>query len=324
MKESVVAFGEIMLRLTPPEKQSILNTNCFSAFYGGSESNVLVLLSSLGNPARFVSSVSENELGRAAVKHLNSYGVDTSFVKQSGDTLGMYFLEDGFGERTSKVIYQRKHSQITRLSEEEFSYDALFSQCGLFHISGISFALSPSVQKLCFRLVSEANQRNIPISFDFNYRSKLWGVEEAKAVFQKLIPSVDIVFCSNKDLETFLDTTKDEYFKHYPKTDRLIVREREILPHGMHKMVADIYHTNGKIANVSSGEFPVLERIGGGDAFCAGVLHGLMKDPENPQHALDMGTACFVLKHTVKGDVLSLTEKDLENYLSQKSKDVKR
>lgn len=324
MKQSVVAFGEIMLRLTPPDKDKITNTNCFLTFYGGSESNVLVTLSSLGNSTRFVSAVSDDDLGKAAVKHLNSYGVDTSFVKQSGDTLGMYFLEEGFGKRLAKVIYRRKHSEITRLTEEEFDYDEVFSHCGLFHISGISFALSQSVQTLCFRLVSEANKRNIPVSFDFNYRSKLWSVGEAKEVFQRLIPCADIVFCSERDLETFLDTTRDGYFKQYPKTRLLIVRERQIFPDGMHQMVAAMYHTDGKIAETDSGVFSVLERIGGGDAFCAGVLYGLLKDPFHPQSALDIGTACFVLKHTIKGDVLSLSEEELVNHLSEKSKDVKR
>ncbi len=313
-----------MLRLTPPDKNSITNTNSFSAFYGGSESNVLVALSSLGNKTKFVSAVPENDIGASAIKHLNCYGVDSSLVKKRGDTLGMYFLEEGFGERPAKVIYSRKHAEITKLSKEDFDFDEVFLNCGLFHISGISFALSESVKDLCFRFLEEAKKRNIKISFDFNYRSKLWSEEEAKEVYKDVIEFADIVFSSEKDLEAFLDVSVHTYFKKYPKTKYLIVREREILSPGLHKIRADIYRGELEMASLEGKDFAVLERIGGGDAFAAGVLHSLIKDPENLKEALDFGTACFVLKHTLMGDILSLGENEIYAYLNNLSKDVKR
>ncbi len=324
MDKYIVAFGEIMLRLTPPDKNAIANANCFSAFYGGSESNVLVALSSFGNKTRFVSTVPQNDIGLSAIKHLNSFGVDTSLVKKRGDTMGMYFLEEGFGERPSKVIYARKHAEITRLSKDDFNFDEVFSNCGIFHISGISFALSNSVNELCFSFLNEAKKRKIQISFDFNYRSKLWSIEEAKEVYKEIIPFADIVFCSQKDLETFLDISVCNYFKKYPETKYLIVREREISPSGMHKIVADIYRGETEKERIECQQFKVLERIGGGDAFDAGVLHALMKNDKNLEQVLSFGVACFVLKHTVKGDVLSMSESEICSYLNNVSKDVKR
>lgn len=322
--KQIVAFGEVMLRLTPPDNTSILQTNRFSAVYGGSESNVLVALSSMGHKTRLISAVPDNALGASVIKHLRSYGVDTSLMKQEGDTLGMYFLEEGFGDRQSQVIYARKHAEITHLSENDFSYDDVFCDCGLFHISGISFALSASVKALCFRLLKEAKNRNIPISFDFNYRSKLWREQEAKEVFQQVMPYVDIVFCSERDLHTFLDCSVSTYFALYPDTQYLVVREREAVSLQEHRMQADIYQKTKKRASVKRESFPVLERIGGGDAFAAGVLHGLLCHPEDVQGALDFGAASFVLKHTVKGDVLPLDETEIDTYITHGAKDVKR
>lgn len=325
MDKSIVAFGEIMLRLTPPEKNCITNSGSFSAFYGGTESNVLVALASLGNSTRFVSAVPDNELGQSVIKHLNSYGVDSSMVKKRGDTLGMYFLEEGYGERAAKVIYVRKHSEITNLTEDDFDFDKVFSDCGLFHISGISFALSKSVTALCFKLLEEAKKRQIKISFDFNYRSKLWGIEEAKKVYKRIIPYANIVFCSERDLNSFLDLTSiSSYFENYPKTEYLVVREREVVSPDIHKIKAAIYKSEHEFAATCWKEFSVLERIGGGDAFAAGILHSLIKRPDNLTEALDFGTACFVLKHTIKGDVLSLCESEIYSYITSFSKDLKR
>ena len=324
MDKYIAAFGEIMLRLTPPDKNAITNASSFSAFYGGSESNVLVALSSFGNKTRFISALPQNDVGLSAIKHLNGFGVDTSLVTKRGDTMGMYFLEEGFGERPSKVIYARKYAEITRLSKDDFNFDEVFSNCGLFHISGISFALSNSVKDLCFSFLEEAKKRGIQISFDFNYRSKLWSIEDAKEVYKEIIPFADIVFCSQKDLETFLDISGCSYFKKYPHTKYLIVREREISPSGTHKIKADIYSDKSEKASCECKEFNVLERIGGGDAFDAGVLHALMKNGKNLEEALAFGAACFVLKHTVKGDVLSMSESEIYGYLNNVSKDVKR
>ncbi|MDD6308492.1 MAG: sugar kinase [Clostridia bacterium] len=324
MKKSIVAFGEIMLRLTPPDQNTIANADSLSVFYGGSESNVLISMSSMGDKTRFISAVPENDIGASVIQHLHRYGVDSSLVKRTGETLGMYFLEEGFGKRPSKVIYFRKHAEITRLTKNDFDYDEVFFDCALFHISGISFALSESVLELCFTMLEEAKKRNIKISFDFNYRSKLWSEGEAKKVYKNIIPYADIVFCSHKDLETFLDVTVQSYNKKYPDTEYLIVREREILASGLHKVKSDIYRGALEKASLQEQSFVVLERIGGGDAFAAGVLHALLKNPDNLKDALRFGTACFILKHTIKGDVLPLGEEEIHTYLNHLSKDVTR
>ena len=324
MKKTITAFGEIMLRLATPDKRLIKDADNFCASYGGSESNVLVALSALGNTTKFISQVPDNPLGEGVVKHLRSYNINTDFVKKQGDILGMYFVEEGFGQRASDVIYARKNAAITHLTENDFDFDEVFSNCDLFHISGISFALSESVKNLCFAFLKEAKRRNVTISFDFNYRSKLWSTDQAKELFKDVVSYTDIVFCSQKDLQVFLDIDEKEYLKKYPDTKYLVVREREVLSSDLHKVKALIYTQNGGLSKVIEKEFAVLERVGGGDAFAAGVLHSLLKNAEDLDKAIDFGVACFVLKHTVKGDILSMNEKDIYAYIDHSLKDIGR
>ncbi len=316
--KTVVAFGEIMLRLTPPD--SILNAAEFDASYGGSESNVLVTLSSLGNATRYITKLPDNDLGRGAVLHLQRYGVDCSKILSAGSNMGMYFFEPGFATRPAKVIYARKHAEVTTLQEADLDYDRVFADCGLLHISGISFALSPSVEATCFRLLEEAKKRNIPVSFDFNYRAKLWSVEQAAAVYRRVIPYTDIVFCSRRDLTAFLEITREDFFAAYGNVQYLVVRERDILSRDTHKVRAEVY-TKAGLAAATEKEFAVLERIGGGDAFAAGFLHGWLHFGGDMAHSLCFAVNCMILKHTVRGDVLAARQEEIE---TSDCKDVRR
>ena len=316
--KTIVAFGEIMLRLTPPD--SIINAAEYAASYGGSESNVLVALSSLGNATRYLTKLPDNDLGRGAVLHLQRYGVDCSQVIADGSNMGMYFFEPGFATRQAKVIYARKHAEITTLQETDLDYDRVFADCGLFHISGISFALSQSVEATCFRLLEEAKKRHIPISFDFNYRAKLWSVAEAAAVYRRIMPYADLVFCSQRDLDAFLQLSRRDFFAAYGNVQYLIVREREILSKDTHKVLAEVDTPAGTVASATR-EFSVLERIGGGDAFAAGFLHGWLHFAGDMTRALDFAADCIVLKHTVRGDVLAARQEEIETSVC---KDVKR
>ena len=316
--KTVVAFGEIMLRLTPPD--SIIHASEYAASYGGSESNVLVALSSLGNATRYITKLPDNDLGRGAVLHLQRYGVDCSQIISAGSNMGMYFFEPGFAARPAKVIYARKQAEITTLQEDDFNYEQVFADCGLFHISGISFALSPSVEATCFRLLAEAKKRNIPISFDFNYRAKLWSAEQAAAVFSRIVPDVDMVFCSQRDLDAFLQTDRADFFAGYENVEYLVVREREILSRDTHKITAAVYAKTGLLAQAEK-QFDVLERIGGGDAFAAGFLHGWLNFAGDMARSLDFAVNCIALKHTVRGDVLAARQDEIE---TSDSKDVKR
>ncbi len=316
--KKIVAFGEIMLRLTPSE--SILSASEYKACYGGTESNVLVALSGLGNDTSYLTKLPDNDLGLGAVMHLKRYGVDCSNIILEGDNMGMYFLEKGYATRQAKVIYARKHAEVTTLKENDFDFDSVFENAALFHISGISFALSSSVQDLCFSMLKEAKKRKIPVSFDFNYRAKLWNIETAAEVYKKIIPYADFVFCSLRDLDAFLNIKVKDFFNVYKSAKYLVAREREIASPHKHIIKADVYTKEGKVAT-SEKEAQILERIGGGDAFAAGFIHGLLKFNGDIKRTLDFAADCFVLKATVEGDILYMKEKEIA---VASPKDVKR
>jgi len=328
----IVAFGEIMLRLTPENKKLISGAESFGAFYGGSESNVLVALAGFGDETEYVTMLPDNELGTAAIRHLKGYGVGCNHIVKNGNTLGMYFYEEGFGGRNANVIYNRSNSEVTKMTEKDCDFDEIFRDCSIFHISGISFAISKCAKDLSFRLMEEAKKRDVLISFDFNYRGKLWSVEEAGEVYREIMKYVDILFCSEKDLNAFLNTTEEEFLKEN-SLKYYIRRERDTLENGDRIAWAKLCKCNGipyEVAKRRDVVFPVQEKIGGGDAFAAGVLHGIHCEEMNLQEILDFGLGCFALKHTIGGDVFSADEESVKKFAEdllskeKKSKDVNR
>ena len=326
MSSKIVAFGEILLRLTPESKQLIPQVSSFNACYGGSESNVLVCLANLGNQTEFITALPNNSLGYAATKHLRSYGVDTSNIVYTNERLGVYYLEEGVAERSAKVIYDRQHSAVSLLTVDSFDFEKVFKDCSLFHISGISFALSETTKELCFQLIREAKKREIPVSFDFNYRRKLWTPEEATRVYKKIVPLCDIVFAATQDINEFLGVSAKTFFDVYPCTT-LFIREREVISPERNIIRAIGYRSvNGQVMKTApqKEEFAVYERIGSGDAFAGGILHILNKEPDNIEKALSYGMSCMVLKHSLTGDVFTLNEDAVIDFLNRKRNDINR
>ncbi|MBR2879763.1 MAG: sugar kinase [Oscillospiraceae bacterium] len=326
MNNKILAFGEIMLRLTPPSHALISETRAFDACYGGTESNVMVCLSCLGHKTEYITALPADDLGDATIRHLRSYGVETDHIIRSGDRMGLYFLEEGQGERATKVIYMRKGSEASKLDENAFDLDDIFEGCSLFHISGISFAISEGAKRLSFQLLKEAKRRSIPVSFDFNYRGKLWSTDEAAEVYKEIINYVDIVFCAEKDLTTFLGTTRELFHSRFV-SPVLIVRERQWLSDS--RCAVSLYASRKtedgvKSFSIENTEFSAYEKIGSGDAFAAGVLHILSDDMGDLENALRWGLGCFVLKHSQRGDVLSQSKSAIEAYITNFSKDVSR
>ena len=313
-KNKILAFGEIMLRLSAGDI-GIAEAQAFDACYGGTECNVLACLSQLGHDTKYLTALPDTELGRAAENHIKSFGIDTSDIVRRGDVMGVYFVENGNGSRGSNVIYMRKFSEFTRLCENDINYDRVFDGVTLFHISGISFALSESSRLLAYRLIDEAKRRGITVSFDFNYRAKLWDTATAGEYFRRVISNVDIVLASTLDLSVFLNTTESDYFGRY-NNEYLILRDRKILSADRHSVRVAIHrNSGGKVQSYISPtvEFSVTEKIGGGDAFDGAMLHGLLcgKDIKS---AAQFAIAAFALKHTVKGDTFTGTTQDVENY----------
>ena len=335
MEEKILTFGEIMLRLSTPDYSTINQTQSFLVNYGGGEANVAVALAHMGHKTYFMSKLPPNQLGDGAITHLHSHGVNTDYVVRGSTTIGIYFLETGFGGRPSKVIYNRKHSAITRIEENEFDWDEIFGNATWFHLSGITLALGERVRKVALRAVKEAKKYNVPVSFDFNYRSKLWTVEEARPVYKQFMDYVNIVFASFYDANTILEIPLDEGLEDKTLSEkRRNVFPKMIKKYGLHYIFGTdrvVYTaTDNSLAGyyfkLSGDElsweltepirFNIYDRIGGGDAFASGVIHGLLKDYNDPGYAVRYGLNTSVLKHTIYGDASTMSCEDIETFMA--------
>ena len=331
-KEKIVAFGEIMLRLTPPDYTTISQARNFVANYGGGEANVLVSLSHLGHSTEFVTKLPNNQLGDSAIKHLQGHGVScTHIVKGAPNAnLGMYFVETGFGGRPSKVLYNRKHSAVTTFEVDEIDYDAIFKDATWFHLSGITLALGNHVRAVAFKCLEYAEKYQVKVSFDFNYRSKLWeNIDEAKPYFKKVIPYVDVLFANHFDIGEILEVKLDKEIwdlteKKIELSKKLIQETKIAYIFGTERIVHTASENSlssycvdrdGKYESMGPTRFAIYDRIGGGDAFASGVIHGLIKDYTSPKLALSFGLATSILAHTLYGDVSTLSEVEVEEFI---------
>ncbi len=308
---TVAAFGEILLRLSAENGKDLENSSAFGACYGGTEANVLACLTALGHNTEYLTALPDTGLGSGALNRLHSLGIHTTYAKIGGENLGLYFSESGKGSRGANVIYYRSTSEVTRLAESDFDYGKILEGVSLFHVSGISFALSESCTRVAFRFLEEAKKRNIPVSFDFNYRSKLWTIDRAKPVYRKIMPFADIALLSSLDLSAFLDTTAEGCLEKYG-TKLVVVRDRKALSPTEHE-VGVFAITKDETVKIPTFRFPVKEKIGGGDAFNGGFLHGYLAGmPLN--EAIRFALSCFTLKHTVAGDAFSPKIEDILAY----------
>lgn len=328
--KNIVAFGEIMLRLTPPDYTTISQAKNFVANYGGGEANVLVSLSHLGHKTEFLTKLPDNQLGDSAISHLREHGVKTDNIARGSTNLGMYFVETGFGGRPSKVLYNRKHSAVTRIELDEIDYDGVFKNASWFHLSGITLALGEKVRAAAFKCLEYCKKYNVMVSFDFNYRSKLWTIEESKPHYKKVIPYVDVLFANHFDLNTILEiplddenvsdiTKKIELSKKLiasSKVEYIFGTERTVHTASENSLSSYCVCKNGEYKNEQPIRFAIYDRIGAGDAFASGVIHGLIKDFRNPEYALKFGLATSILAHTLYGDVSTLSEGEVQEFIN--------
>lgn len=344
MEEKIVTFGELMLRLSTPDYATIDQTQSFLVNYGGGEANVAIALSHMGHKTYFMSKLPPNQLGDSAVAHLRFHGVNTDVIARGSTTIGIYFLETGFGGRPSKVLYNRKHSAITRVELKEFCWKKIFKDVTWFHLSGITLALGDSVRKVALRAVREAKAAGAKISFDFNYRSTLWSTEEARPVYREFVQYADVVFGNDWDAHVLLEIPFDEgaekasvaerrknvltkmmslySLKYVFCTDRVVYSATENSLAGNYFTMKDGALVFGETKPI---RFNIYDRIGGGDAFASGVIHGLLKNYEDPEYAVRYGLNTSVLKHTIYGDAFTLSCEDIEAFMrSNGNAEVKR
>lgn len=328
----VVTLGEIMLRLSSPFNSRFVQSQSFDVCYGGGEANVAVSLAHYGHEAYFVSKCPKHEIGESAVAALRAEGVHTDYIVRGGDRLGIYFLETGASMRASKVIYDRANSAIAESKVSEYDLRRALKGATVFHFSGITPALSASSAKLTEKACQIAKQLGVMVSCDLNFRKKLWSKEQAQKVMRPLMQYVDICIGNEEDAENCLgfkpdaDVTggktdaegykaifkamKEEFgFKYVATT----LRESFSASHnGWKAMLYDgekFYESKRYEIN------PIVDRVGAGDSFSGGLLHGLFTY-EDKQKAIEFATAASALKHTIPGDFNRVSISEVETLMN--------
>ena len=328
----IVTMGEIMLRLSTPNNEKFIQADEFDINYGGGEANVAVSLANYGHEADFVSALPKNPIGDAAIATLRKYNVGTKHISRSGERVGIYFLETGSAMRASNVVYDRAHSSISTAKADEFDFDAIFKDVDWFHFTGITPAVSDSAAELTEAALKAAKKAGVTVSVDLNFRKKLWSSEKAKKIMTNLMQYVDVCIGNEEDAEKVLgfkpgntDVTAGElelsgYVDIFNqmcdqfKFKYVISSLRESFSASnndwsaciMDGATREFYHS--KKYHVT----PIVDRVGGGDSFAAGVICGLC-DKKDFKSALEFAVAASALKHTIPGDFNLVTREDVES-----------
>ena len=323
----IVTFGEIMLRLSPPGHLRFGQATNFGVVYGGGEANVAVSLATLGLGSRYVTRLPANALGDAARDGLRARGVDTSQVVRGGERLGVYFLETGAAARGSRVIYDRAHSAMATIEPGMIDWPGALAGADWFHWSGITPALSRGAAEACAEAVEAARAAGLTVSVDLNYRSKLWDYGAAPAeVMPALVEHCDVVFAGEYDARVCLGVEVGEAAGALPlmravheRFARVAVvatplREGHSASH--HTYAAALYDGERLLTSRTYPLNPIVDRVGGGDAFAAGLIYGLLSYPGDRQRALDFAVAASCLKHTIPGDANLATVAEVEALLA--------
>ena len=332
----VITLGEILLRFSTHQEIRIKNTDEFRVCYGGAETNVGLSLSQLGHKVSVASVLpNNNPLSDAIISRMHGYGVDTNLIVEQPGRLGTYYLEQGNSVRGSKVTYDRKYSSIAVLDSLCWDLDEIFKGVDLLHISGILPALSKKWQEWAVEVVRKAKEFGCRVSFDMNYRSKLWSYEEAYPCFQQILSYVDILSAGRLDAIHFLrvvsedeDVSLEEIYKRvqakYPNIKVLYSTKRNVFSTNHNELQGFFVGEDGVFVESKLYDInPIIDRVGGGDAFAAGILNGVLKGWDS-QQIVDFGTASSVLKHTVFGDWNPFNEDEVSEFMNQKSGQIVR
>jgi 2-dehydro-3-deoxygluconokinase len=325
MNARIVTLGEIMLRLKPPDFERFFQTRILEATFGGGEANVAVSLSQFGLEAAFVTALPENPIAQACIAFLKSKDVDTSLILRRGERIGIYYLEAGANQRPSKVVYDRANSAIATTSSEEMQWDKIFEDANWFHITGITPAISESASKLAMQAVQQARQRGVTISCDYNYRKNLWNYgKKAPEVMKELVKYVDVGIANEEDCQRSLGISVGGEWKTEVSSGDLNTKKYRALCEQVMETFPNLKYQaitlresfsasqNGWSACLHNGkEFflsprydirNIVDRVGGGDSFSAGLIYGLVTGMQD-QQALNFATAASCLKHSIPGDM---------------------
>jgi len=330
MTHTVVTFGELLLRLSPPGFERFFQSPVLSATFGGGEANVAASLAQFGLNSRYVTALPKHAIGDAGLRALRAEGIDTSYVVRSGDRVGIYFAETGASQRASTVIYDRAHSAISEMDPTAVAWDTVMAGAAWLHVTGITPALGAKAAESTKAAVAAAKRAGAKVSVDLNFRKKLWSEAQAQTTMKPLMRDVDVVVANEEDLQTVLgvtvegaDVTKGTLdIAGYRAAAERVTREfgpklvavtlRESLSASDNGWSAVLWDGSAGVLHQSQRYVVrLVDRIGGGDSFAAGLIYGIVTG--RPLDAsLRFGVAASALKQTIPGDMNRVTVAEVD------------
>jgi 2-dehydro-3-deoxygluconokinase len=319
MTKYAITFGEIMMRLSTPGFSRFTQSENFRVTYGGAEANVAISLARLGVKSRQVTRLPENDLGKSVVEYLDRHQVDTSFIQYGSERLGLYFLENGSMQRAPKIIYDRFDSAFANIKPGEIDWNAIMEHASWFHWTGITPAISQAAAEVCLEAISAARKFSVPVSGDINYRRNLWQYgKKAIDVMPALIHGTQYIIAGESDIENCLGITGNGFentclkaMQYYSSIKKIAQTNRETVSASHNKIEGVIFDGRKKFVSREYDLTHIVDRVGGGDAFMAGLIFGWMKEMTD-QETVEFATAASALKHSIEGDANLSTIQEVE------------
>ncbi|NJO86770.1 MAG: sugar kinase [Lewinella sp.] len=331
----IVTFGEIMLRLSPPQYQRLSQASQFEVVYGGGESNVAVSLANYGLAVEFVSRLPNNDVGACALMEMRKRNVGTKHIIRGGERLGIYFLEAGAVSRASKVIYDRAYSSMATIQAGMIDWEAIFADAGWFHWTGITPALSQGAADACLEAIQTANRMGITVSTDLNYRKNLWQYgKKPGEIMPPLVAGCDIILGNEEDAEKHFDihpssvdvtqghsmdaqaylSVCQKLMERFPRAKKIITTLRGSI-NASHNSWSGVLYDGKTLYEAPTYQIThIVDRVGGGDSFMGGLIYGLLTY-ESDQEALNFAVAASCLKHTIYGDANLVTVEEVSKLM---------
>ena len=333
----VVTFGEIMLRLATPGFQRFIQSASLNATFGGGEANVAVSLANYGIDTEFVTRLPNNDIADWCISELRKYNVGTKEIIRGGERVGIYFLETGAVSRSSKVVYDRANSSIADIKPGMINWHEVLKDADWFHWTGISPALSQGAADACLEAIKVANELDVTVSTDLNYRKNLWKYgKKASEVMPELVAGCDIILGNEEDAEKVFGIKPEGFdaehtggevdaaefqsvcaqlMNKFPRARKVIITLRGSI-NANHNTWGGVLYSNDTLHQSKRYDIThIVDRVGGGDSFMGGLIYGLLTYTDDDQKALDFAVAASCLKHTIYGDFNLVTVSEVENLM---------
>ncbi len=333
----IITFGEIMLRLSTPGYLRFSQAKQYDATFGGGEANVAVSLANYGMDAKSVTRLPDNDIAKACVRDLRSYGIDTSGIVYGGDRVGIYFLETGAVARPSKVVYDRAGSSIATIKPGDIDWKKVLEGADWFHWTGITPALSQGAADVCLEAIKAANAMGITVSCDLNYRKNLWKYgKKASEIMPALVEGSDVILGNEEDADKVFgikpegfDVTStggaidqkrfqsvgEQLMKKFPRAKKVIITLRGSINANHNTWGGVLWDGSTLYQSPRYDITHIVDRVGGGDSFMGGLIYGLLNYKGDDQKALNFAVAASCLKHTIFGDYNQVSVAEVENLM---------